>query len=93
MISSELFVVFKTFFLLFFRPNYITYIQKQNSNLTTDFQELFCDIELEIDWASKAFDKKPDAVNFWLGDSRAITSSNFETLLSIFLCNNFCFSA
>lgn len=54
------------------------YIQKQNSNLTTDFEELLCDIELEIDWASEVFDKKPDAVNFWLGDNRAITSSKLK---------------
>ena len=29
----------------------------------------------EIRWASEAFNKKPDAVNFWMGDSRAVTSS------------------
>ena len=29
----------------------------------------------EISWASEAFGKDPDAVNFWMGDGRAVTSS------------------
>ncbi|GBP34218.1 JmjC domain-containing protein 7 [Eumeta japonica] len=56
------------------REKFITYIQKQNSNLTDDFKELLCDVELEIPFASKAFNKTPDAVNFWMGDDRAVTS-------------------
>ncbi|XP_047519952.1 bifunctional peptidase and (3S)-lysyl hydroxylase Jmjd7 isoform X2 [Pieris napi] len=57
------------------RENYIPYIQRQNSNLTEDFKELLSDVEHDIDFASKAFNKEPDAVNFWMGDSRAITSN------------------
>lgn len=60
---------------LIYRDNYILYIQKQNSNLTEDFTELIPDIESDVSWASKAFNKKPDAVNFWMGDERAVTSS------------------
>lgn len=56
---------------------YICYIQRQNSNLTDDFAELMCDVESEISWASEAFDKQPDAVNFWMGDARAVTSSRY----------------
>lgn len=56
------------------KKNFICYIQKQNSNLTSDFNELIEDISTHIPWASKAFDKLPDAVNFWMGDERAITS-------------------
>ena len=29
----------------------------------------------EMSWASEAFGKDPDAVNFWMGDGRAVTSS------------------
>jgi jumonji domain-containing protein 7 len=36
-----------------------------------------CDVESEISWASEAFDKQPDAVNFWMGDARAVTSSRY----------------
>ena len=56
--------------------NGVFYIQKQNSNLTEEFAELMVDVDEEIRWASEAFNKKPDAVNFWMGDSRAVTSSN-----------------
>lgn len=58
-----------------YRKNFICYIQKQNSNLTEDFFELIKDIDADIKWASEAFNKKPDAVNFWMGDERAVTSS------------------
>ena len=55
----------------------VFYIQKQNSNLTEEFGELIEDVEGEIPWASEAFGKKPDAVNFWMGDERAVTSSKW----------------
>ncbi|EFA03195.2 bifunctional peptidase and (3S)-lysyl hydroxylase JMJD7 [Tribolium castaneum] len=63
---------------------YICYIQKQNSNLTEDFSELMCDVQSEIPWASKAFDKTPDAVNFWMGDARAITSMHKDPYENIY---------
>ena len=56
--------------------NGVFYIQKQNGNLTEEFVELMGDVDEEIGWASEAFNKKPDAVNFWMGDTRAVTSSN-----------------
>ena len=55
----------------------VFYIQKQNSNLTEEFREIIDDVEPEISWASEAFGKKPDAVNFWMGDERAVTSSKW----------------
>ncbi|XP_030747942.1 bifunctional peptidase and (3S)-lysyl hydroxylase Jmjd7-like [Sitophilus oryzae] len=64
--------------------NYVAYIQQQNSNLTTHFSELLVDIEKEIDWASEAFDKEPDAVNFWMGDGRAITSMHKDPYENIY---------
>lgn len=55
----------------------VHYIQKQNSNLTEDFSDLFCDINDEsLNFAKEVFDKSPDAINFWMGDERAVTSSN-----------------
>lgn len=59
-------------------PNekHVYYIQKQNSNLIEDFYELHNDIdESTLLFASEVFNKRPDAVNFWMGDKRAITSS------------------
>ena len=54
--------------------NNVYYIQKQNSNMLSEFQELLCDIELEIPWASAALNKSPDAINFWMGQGKAVTS-------------------
>lgn len=58
--------------------NGVFYVQKQNSNLTEEFGEVLDDVEKDIPWASVAFGKQPDAVNFWLGDERAVTSSKSE---------------
>ncbi|KAF9794737.1 hypothetical protein SFRURICE_017427 [Spodoptera frugiperda] len=66
------------------RENYIQYIQKQNSNLTTDFPELLEDVYAEIPFASEAFDKLPDAVNFWMGDERAVTSMHKDPYENIY---------
>uniref|UniRef100_A0A2A4JHT5 Bifunctional peptidase and (3S)-lysyl hydroxylase JMJD7 n=1 Tax=Heliothis virescens TaxID=7102 RepID=A0A2A4JHT5_HELVI len=66
------------------KENYIQYIQTQNSNLTTDFPELLADVFTEIPFASEAFDKVPDAVNFWLGDERAVTSMHKDPYENIY---------
>lgn len=58
-----------------FRKEFICYIQRQNSNLTNDFPELLMDVDKTIPWAEHAFGEVPDAVNFWMGDCRAISSS------------------
>ena len=58
------------------RPG-VHYVQKQNSNLTDEFSALLDDVE-EMTWAREAFNKEPDAINFWMGDGRAITSSRQE---------------
>lgn len=53
----------------------VYYIQKQNSNLSEDFPELLGDIDVRtLDFAFEAFNKRPNAMNFWMGDCRAITS-------------------
>lgn len=57
--------------------NGVFYIQKQNSNLTVEFKDIMGDIEADLDWATEAFGKPPDAVNLWMGDERAVTSSKF----------------
>ncbi|CAH2097679.1 unnamed protein product [Euphydryas editha] len=64
--------------------NVIPYIQRQNSNLTEDFSELMTDVENEIKFASEAFNKKPDAINFWMGDERAVTSMHKDPYENIY---------
>ncbi|XP_022340537.2 bifunctional peptidase and (3S)-lysyl hydroxylase Jmjd7-like isoform X2 [Crassostrea virginica] len=56
------------------RQSGIFYIQKQNSNFTDEFEEIVDDVESDIQWGTEAFGAQPDAVNFWMGDTRAVTS-------------------
>jgi len=47
----------------------------QNGNFSLEFETLWDDIDLEgLPWASEALGLQPDVVNFWLGDSRSVTS-------------------
>ncbi|XP_058057933.1 bifunctional peptidase and (3S)-lysyl hydroxylase Jmjd7 isoform X1 [Anopheles bellator] len=63
----------------------ILYIQRQNSNLTEDFGDLWNDVcETSLEFASDAFNKSPDAVNFWMGDERAITSMHKDPYENIY---------
>ncbi|XP_041367695.1 bifunctional peptidase and (3S)-lysyl hydroxylase Jmjd7-like [Gigantopelta aegis] len=52
----------------------VPYIQKQNSNLADEFAPIIDDVESDLSLGSEAFGKAPDAVNFWMGDGRAVTS-------------------
>uniref|UniRef100_A0A8C3S2I7 Bifunctional peptidase and (3S)-lysyl hydroxylase JMJD7 n=1 Tax=Chelydra serpentina TaxID=8475 RepID=A0A8C3S2I7_CHESE len=64
----------------------VFYVQKQCSNLTEEFPELLGDVEPEVPWMSEALGKKPDAVNFWLGESAAVTSlhkDHYENLYCV----------
>lgn len=64
----------------------IFYVQKQNSNLIDEFQELCDEAASDISWATEAFGKQPDAVNFWMGDERAVTSmhkDHYENLYCV----------
>ena len=64
----------------------IFYVQKQNGNFIDEFSEINGDAETDIKWATEAFGKDPDAVNFWMGDSRAITSlhkDHYENLYCV----------
>lgn len=61
------------------------YVQKQNSNLTEEFPELVEDLDLTLlNFAKLAFNKEPDAINFWMGDSRAITSMHKDPYENIY---------
>ncbi|CAG0887506.1 unnamed protein product [Cyprideis torosa] len=60
----------------------VFYIQKQNSNLTDEFESLVLEesadpthtagVPPEISWFSESLGRSPDAVNLWIGDGRAI---------------------
>lgn len=67
-------------------PSGVYYVQKQNSNFTDEFRDIAVDASFEIPWASEAFGKKPDAVNFWMGEEKAVTSmhkDHYENLYCV----------
>ncbi len=63
----------------------VAYCQKQCSSLTEEYPDLIKDVP-EIDWASKAFGQQPDAINMWIGDSRAISSLHKDPYENIYGC-------
>ncbi|XP_077258003.1 bifunctional peptidase and (3S)-lysyl hydroxylase JMJD7-like [Temnothorax americanus] len=66
------------------KVNSVFYIQQQNSNFMHSFRKLWPDAETEISWASEAFGRQPDAVNFWMGDERAVTSMHKDPYENIY---------
>lgn len=61
----------------------VYYVQRQNSNLTEELGGLLGDVA-ELPWASEAFDRRPDATNFWMGDERAVTSMHKDPYENIY---------
>lgn len=64
--------------------NEIFYCQLQNGCMTSEYSQLCNDIELEIDFVSKALNKKPDAVNLWMGESRSMSSLHQDPYENMF---------
>ncbi|CAO3663271.1 unnamed protein product [Umbelopsis vinacea] len=52
---------------------YPHYASLQNSSLTTEYKVLMDDVDPDIPWFTEALGRKPDAINFWFGDSRSKT--------------------
>ncbi|GJJ69276.1 peptidyl-lysine (3S)-dioxygenase / protease [Entomortierella parvispora] len=64
----------------------VRYIQLQNGNLMTEYEELLGDVPAHIPFASEALGKSPDAVNFWYGDERSTTSlhkDHYENIYAV----------
>ncbi|KAF2719756.1 Clavaminate synthase-like protein [Polychaeton citri CBS 116435] len=62
----------------------VKYAQTQNDNLRSEYSVLFADVPSSVDFAHVAFEgSQPDAVNFWLGNSRSVTAihkDNYENI-------------
>ncbi|KAJ3280764.1 JmjC domain-containing protein 7 [Borealophlyctis nickersoniae] len=63
----------------------VYYVQSQNNNLHKEFAELLQDVPAHIGFATEALDREPDAVNFWMGDSRATTSLHKDHYENLYL--------
>nr|XP_043873976.1 bifunctional peptidase and (3S)-lysyl hydroxylase JMJD7 isoform X2 [Solea senegalensis] len=64
----------------------VFYVQKQCSNLLDQLSQLSDDMETHVSWMTSALGKFPDAVNFWLGESKAVTSmhkDHYENLYCV----------
>eukprot|EP01117_Protostelium_nocturnum_P017055 TRINITY_DN6878_c0_g1_i1.p1 TRINITY_DN6878_c0_g1~~TRINITY_DN6878_c0_g1_i1.p1 ORF type:complete len:329 (-),score=125.44 TRINITY_DN6878_c0_g1_i1:14-1000(-) len=64
----------------------IYYVQHQNGNFQSEFQNLSKDIDSELSWASEAFGSSPDVVNFWMGEDRSISSlhkDHYENIYAV----------
>ncbi|KAF9924797.1 JmjC domain-containing protein 7 [Linnemannia zychae] len=64
----------------------VRYIQLQNGNLMTEYEELLEDVPDQIPFVSEALGKEPDAVNFWYGDERSTTSlhkDHYENMYAV----------
>ncbi|KAI8997344.1 cupin-like domain-containing protein [Pilobolus umbonatus] len=51
-----------------------SYISLQNGSLIQEYKAIEKDVDSDIKWCSEALGKSPDAVNFWFGDNKSITS-------------------
>ncbi|KAI0485913.1 hypothetical protein KFK09_029432 [Dendrobium nobile] len=61
----------------------VKYCQTQNDNLRGEYLALMADVPASIAFAHVALDRKPDAVNFWLGDGASTTAlhrDNYENI-------------
>ncbi|XP_064093441.1 bifunctional peptidase and (3S)-lysyl hydroxylase Jmjd7-like isoform X3 [Macrobrachium nipponense] len=80
-------MIFKDFLDIMENPDSqpgVFYIQKQNSNFTEEFPEILGDAATDVPWFSEALGKEPDAVNFWMGDHRAVTSMHKDHYENIY---------
>ncbi|EGO01893.1 hypothetical protein SERLA73DRAFT_177489 [Serpula lacrymans var. lacrymans S7.3] len=77
-------------------PDEVYYLQSQNGNLysnsffdhsdedTSEFESLRPDVPSDISWCSEAFDRAPDAVNLWIGNSTSVTSIHSDPYENIY---------
>lgn len=59
------------------------YLQTQNDNLRGEYLDIFEDVPNDVAFARIALQKPPDAINFWLGNSRSVTAlhkDNYENI-------------
>lgn len=55
----------------------------ENDNLREEYSTLFSHVDADIPWARIALTQKPEAINFWLGNSRSVTAlhkDNYENI-------------
>lgn len=61
------------------------YCQTQNNSLPEEYEELYRDVPESIPFARIAIQKKPDAVNMWIGNSLSTTALHKDNYENIFV--------
>eukprot|EP01083_Nonionella_stella_P050743 134888_1 len=62
----------------------VVYVQKQNGYFPVEFGPLCVDVPDDIDFATEAFGCSPDAINFWMGDDRSVSSLHQDPYENIY---------
>lgn len=63
----------------------VKYAQTQNDSLREEYSRLFADVPADISFARIALEKSPDAINFWLGNERSITSLHKDNYENVYI--------
>jgi len=56
----------------------------ENDNLRGEYLKLYEDVDPNIRWASIALQRKPDAINLWIGNSHSVTALHRDNYENIF---------
>jgi len=62
----------------------VYYLQRQNSCLTEEYQDLAIDVPKEIGLANLAFNSSPDAINIWIGGQGSVSSLHRDPYENIY---------
>lgn len=57
---------------------------RENDNLRNEYQQLYKDVEEDIAWARVALEKRPDAINLWIGNSRSVSALHKDSYENIY---------
>ena len=56
----------------------------ENDNLRSEYLPLYHDVEADIRWASIALQKKPDAINLWIGNKHSTTALHRDSYENVY---------
>eukprot|EP00927_Polykrikos_kofoidii_P057078 TRINITY_DN51186_c0_g1_i1.p1 TRINITY_DN51186_c0_g1~~TRINITY_DN51186_c0_g1_i1.p1 ORF type:complete len:511 (-),score=62.70 TRINITY_DN51186_c0_g1_i1:23-1498(-) len=66
------------------RCDEVLYLSKQNDCLRQELPELFRDVPAAVPLGVDGFGNSPEAVNIWIGDSRAVSSCHLDHYENLF---------
>lgn len=60
-------------------------VTQENDNFRDEYISLFSDAQKDIPFARIALQKKPDAINLWLGNSKSVTCLHRDPMENIYI--------